>query len=256
MQILLFRLGRLENTVARRKIVFVIVEGPSDDEALGVLLNRIYDKHTVYIHITHGDVTTAKGAGFSTILSMLGEIIESYMKANHLAKTHFQEIVHIVDMDGAYIPDEAVVEDMTAKNPIYSPTEIRTADVQGICRRNRVKRGCINRITSTQTLYGIPYQVYFMSCNLDHVLYDKQNASDDEKERESLHFARKYCSNIPDFVQFIVESSFSIGLPYLQSWAFIKEEKHSLERHTNFGLCIAKASERPGAPHKPMLDTL
>ncbi len=33
--------------MARRKIVFVIVEGPSDDEALGVLLNRIYDKNAV-----------------------------------------------------------------------------------------------------------------------------------------------------------------------------------------------------------------
>jgi hypothetical protein len=40
--------------VARRKIVFLIVEGPSDDEALGVLLNQIYDKNTVYVHITHG----------------------------------------------------------------------------------------------------------------------------------------------------------------------------------------------------------
>jgi len=82
----------LENTVARRKIVFVIVEGPSDDEALGVLLNRIYDKNAV---------------------------------------------------------------------------------------------------------------------------------------------------------------SFSVELPYLQSWVFNKEGKHSLERHTNFWLCIAKAFNRPGVPQNP-----
>ncbi len=37
------------------------------------------------------------------------------MKASHFSKTHFQEIVHIVDMDGAYIPDIAVVEDAKAK---------------------------------------------------------------------------------------------------------------------------------------------
>ena len=70
--------------MARRKIVFVIVEGPSDDEALSVLLNRMYDKNTVHVHITHGDVTTKRGAGSSTILAMLGEIIETYMNANHL----------------------------------------------------------------------------------------------------------------------------------------------------------------------------
>ncbi len=67
------RSERLVNTVARKKIVFVIVEGPSDDEALGVLLHQMYDKNTVHVHITHGDVTTTKGAGSSTILAMLGE---------------------------------------------------------------------------------------------------------------------------------------------------------------------------------------
>ena len=44
--------------MAKRKIVFVIVEGPSDDEALGVLLSKIYDKDSVYVHIMHGDITT------------------------------------------------------------------------------------------------------------------------------------------------------------------------------------------------------
>lgn len=44
-----------------------------------------------------------------------------------------------------------------------------------------------------------------MSCNLDHVLYNLQNASDKEKE---------------------------------DSWKFIKGGKHSLERYSNLGLCF------------------
>ena len=235
------RSGRLVNTVARKKIVFVIVEGPSDDEALGVLLDRMYDKNKVYVHIAHGDVTTMKGSGSSTILAKLGGILENYMKANHLTKTLFQEIVHIVDMDGAFIPDDAVVKDVTAKKPLYSLTEIRTADIQGIINRNRKKRASINKISSTQSLYAIPYQVYFMSCNLDHVLYDKLNSTEEEKERDSLRFAKKYGSNLPEFVKFISESSFSVAGTYLESWSFIKEEKHSLERHTNLGICITRA---------------
>ena len=229
--------------MARRKIVFVIVEGPSDDEALGVLLHKVYDKNTVYVHIEHGDVTTARGAGSSTILAMLGEIVDNYMKANHFSKIHFQEIIHIVDMDGAYIPDDAVAADATAKKPIYSQREIRTANVQGIINRNKTKRACINKISSTRRLHDIPYQVYYMSCNLDHVLFDKPNSSDEEKEKDSLSFAKRYRSNIPDFVKFISKSTFSVGVPYLESWSFIKEEKHSLERHTNFGICIARAFE-------------
>ena len=58
-------------------------------------------QNSVYLEITHGDVTTAKDAGSSTILSMLGGILETYMKAN-LPKP-FREIVHIMDMDGTYV---------------------------------------------------------------------------------------------------------------------------------------------------------
>lgn len=44
-----------------KKILFIIVEGPSDDAALGVLFNRIFDKNTVYVHIVHADITTESG---------------------------------------------------------------------------------------------------------------------------------------------------------------------------------------------------
>ena len=42
----------------RKKVVFVIVEGPSDETALGVLLSRHFDKDTVYTHVMHCDITT------------------------------------------------------------------------------------------------------------------------------------------------------------------------------------------------------
>ena len=227
--------------MARKKIVFVIVEGPSDAEALEVLLHQIYDKNSVYIKIMRGDVTTTRGASYSTILSIIGGVVESYMKSNHLNKTHFQQIVHIVDMDGAYIPDSAIKEDETVDKVVYSLTEIRTKDVKEIMKRNETKRSCINKISSTPNIHNIPYQAYFMSCNLDHVLYNKLNPSDEEKEFNALKFAKKYRRNILEFVRFISESSFSVRGSYLESWSFIKEEKHSLERYTNLGICIQRA---------------
>ena len=42
----------------RKKVIFVIVEGPSDETALGVLLSRHFDKDTVYTHVMHCDITT------------------------------------------------------------------------------------------------------------------------------------------------------------------------------------------------------
>ena len=47
----------------RKKIVFVIVEGHSDEEALGVLLNRIYAREEVHVEIMHCDITSNGGQG-------------------------------------------------------------------------------------------------------------------------------------------------------------------------------------------------
>lgn len=47
--------------LARKKIVLVIVEGPSDEVALGMALSQVYDKDFIYVHIMHGDITTRRG---------------------------------------------------------------------------------------------------------------------------------------------------------------------------------------------------
>lgn len=39
------RFERQVRSLSRRKVVMVIVEGPSDDEALELLFNRIYDQN-------------------------------------------------------------------------------------------------------------------------------------------------------------------------------------------------------------------
>ena len=89
--------------MARKKIVFIIVEGPSDDEALGVLFNRIFDRNSVFVHIMHRDITTDRGVRQDNILSRLGNEVRTYAKSNHFTNKDFQEIIHITDMDGAYV---------------------------------------------------------------------------------------------------------------------------------------------------------
>ena len=225
-----------------RKIVFVIVEGPSDDDALGVLLDKIYDKNTVYIHITHCDITLADYTDVSQVLRKITELVRTYAKNNHLTKIHFKEIIHIIDTDGVYIPDEAVIFDSTAEKPIYTLTNILTNKVEKIRERNQRKRQCLNKIAIQDTLWGIPYQAYYMSCNLDHALYGKMNSSDEEKEEDSLAFAQKYRDDIEGFIQFICESDFSIMGDYRESWKYIQQEGlYSLQRYTNLGICIMKA---------------
>ena len=104
--------------MARKKIVFVIVEGPSDDEVIGTMLSRMLDKNEVYVQIIHGDITTQHGVTNSNILAKIGTIVQNYAKNNHFKKSDFKEVIHIVDMDGAYIDDEHILEDKDAAKPI------------------------------------------------------------------------------------------------------------------------------------------
>jgi hypothetical protein len=78
---------------------------------------------------------------------------------------------------------------------------------------------------------------------MDHVLHNKQNSSDEEKEKDALLFAKKYKQDIEGFIKFIAESDFSVRSNYVESWNYIKQECHSLERHTNLGLCLTTVSK-------------
>lgn len=221
----------------RKKIVFVIVEGPSDEEALGVLLNRIYDSKAVYVQVMHCDITTELDVNTGNVVAKIGDVVKKY--AGRTFKSgDFSRIIHITDTDGAFIPDDAVVEDAAAVKPLYSATEIRTQRKSGIENRNLRKRECLNRLSSASRIWGVPYQIYYMSCNLDHALYGKLNSTDYEKEADAFAFAKKYRDDIPSFMKYISESDFSVVGSYPQSWQYISEGLHSLERHTNFGLCF------------------
>ena len=230
--------------MARKKIVFVIVEGPSDQDALAVILSRIYSSNEVYVHVVHGDITTQfnETPQENIFTKVAGEIIH-YAENNHLDKDDFKEIIHIVDTDGAYIPNNCVVEDSDAEDPLYSLTEIRTKNKKGIESRNKRKSGNINKLCTKQSIWDVPYKIYYMSCNLDHVLYNLLNCTDEEKETNAYMFAKAYKDKIPEFIQFISKSDFSVTSDYRTSWEFIKQELNSLNRYTNLGICFPTNQE-------------
>lgn len=53
--------------MTRKKIIFVIVEGLSDQMALGAVMSKIFDINSVYMHIMHCDITTKRGVNVGNI---------------------------------------------------------------------------------------------------------------------------------------------------------------------------------------------
>ena len=237
-------LERLVINVGKKKTVLVIVEGVSDEEALGMIFSNLYDKNSVYVKIMHSDITSDYRNRPELIISRIGKIIKDYLKEAFLKKNDFQEVIHLVDMDGAFAPDDCIVEDPNKVEVFYSPTEIKTNKVDKIIKRNLHKRQCLNRLRSTPEVMGIPYRIYYMSCNLDHVLYNKQNSTDEEKESDAHAFAKKYKSDLDGFLGYISDSDFSVIDDYTTSWEYITQGKRSLERHSNLGICFKDIREK------------
>ena len=135
------------------------------------------------------------------------------------------------------------MEDPNCHEPFYSSTEIRTDKPVSIRRRNEGKSAILARLAGLKHVWKtIPYHVYFMSCNLDHVLHNKQNSSDTDKENDAYAFAKRYRDRLPEFLSFICDSDFSVRLDYKESWNFIRHGLRSLERYSNLGLCFEPSS--------------
>ena len=64
----------------------------------------------------------------------------------------------------------------------YTPTNIFCNDIDRVEKRNAHKQSIMNYLLTIHEIKGIPYEMYFMSCNLDHALYDKMNLDENLKQ--------------------------------------------------------------------------
>ena len=237
--------------MARKKVVFVIVEGPSDETALGVILARYFNKDTVYTHVMHCDITTEfdkdthQKVSSVDITKKVAEVVKGWANSFHLKPEHFERIIHIVDTDGAFVTEDCVAQD-DVESLFYTLDKILCPVRETVIERNDRKSKNLLRLASTPTIWKVPYNAYYMSCNLDHVLYNKQNSNDKDKGDDAFKFALHYRENIPEFIDFISKSDFAYKLKpelslvenYRESWKEIQIGCNSLERRTNFGLAF------------------
>lgn len=225
---------------AETKKVFVfIVEGWSDSAALERILRKIYTNRAVYTVVTEGDITSDDRIPVTRVEAKIYEVVKKRIDEDKIRFSDIASIIQICDTDGAFIPDTSIVSGESVKFT-YSPTEIRTSKVSKAIGRNQKKREKINHLLETKTIKNIPYRLFFMSSNLDHVLYDIQNLEDDKKVSYADAFYEKYKNCAQDFIEFIESVAFGVPDSFIDSWKFIKTDLHSLERHNNLFICFSE----------------
>ncbi len=67
-----------------KKVVLFIVECPSDQSALSVILSKVFDQDEVYVYVVHGDVTAENGATPQNIVRKVSAFIKGHMSTSRL----------------------------------------------------------------------------------------------------------------------------------------------------------------------------
>lgn len=219
-----------------KKVVLFLVEGVSEETALGLPMKNYFENSEVRFEVVHGDITTMEGVDSGSIIKHINTRITSYMSKYGYKNSDILRIIHIVDTDGAFIPEDGIVLDESI-NLEYSEECIRTSAPVHIKARNEIKSKILFKLFNTYSINTMKYNVYFNSCNLEHVLVGElRNFSDTEKERIADDFSDKYCEDIEEFKLFL--KSVLPKEQYVASWKFIREDKNSLKRYSNMSLIL------------------
>jgi predicted small metal-binding protein len=220
-----------------KKVLLFIVEGTSDEVSFESVLDAFFDSLDVHVAVMHCDVTVQDNPNPGEIKRILAEHVHSFCRIEKINQNDIQKIIHLVDTDGAFIPSSCVIQQKSGNNLVYTESQILAPDVHHIQSRNEIKAAVLRNLCSMKTLANIPYEIYYVSRTLEHVLHNKiETLSDDEKETLSNNFDDKYAENLQSFLSFIADHSFAVPGDYKATWDFIKQKTNSLNRYSNVHL--------------------
>ena len=178
--------------MAEKKVIAFIVEGASDEAALGTIMKEYFSDNEVQFVVIRGDITTRDYVSMDTILLKINEQIEEVKKRYRYQTEHFIKIIHLTDADGVYV-DEDCVQYAEVEGIQYYTDRMETAKVKETVERNARKADILFKLRRTGKVQEIPYKIYYNSCNLEHVLYNElKDFTDDEKRDMSDDFAEMY----------------------------------------------------------------
>ena len=223
-----------------KKVVAVIVEGPSDENAIGGILKEYFSSEEVQFAVVHGDITSNDFTTVDNVVKKIDDLLDGIRMKYGYHWEDFIRVIHLTDTDGSFTIN--CVKENDVEGIQYFEDHMEGANVEAINRRNKHKSEILLKLYSTGRVHNtIRYNIYFNSCNLEHVLYGVlKDYSDEEKERLSDEFAEKYEGKVDDFIDFISDETLAVPGAYKATWRFIEKEKHSLERHSNMHLIFVK----------------
>ncbi len=186
-----------------KKIILLLVEGLTDEEALALVFSKLAKEHDIEFDVLHTDITADENMTVKYIGERIKREIADYLRKNPFIKRKdILKVVQIIDTDGAFVPTSLV-----------------------------------RQSTSGKTEY---FETYISAKNMNRLIRRNISKPDDEKESLAYEIAEKYGEHPDEFLELLYDESFHVSGTNRETWEFIMENGNSLKRYSNVSLFFEK----------------
>lgn len=227
-----------------KKFIVLLVEGITEENALAPALFEMEEKLNVRFKIMDGDPFTDDKNKYKSSKSIVGSIVNSFKKRYKLQTRDIAFVAQLTDTDGVFVEKDGITIAPEIKNWDGKRYELSTIQVRDakkkeqIGRRNQIKKAHLIVLSNTHEIVQCPFQIFYFSRNLEHVLFGTPTLeATQDKSDEAWEFSERYAT-FSALKAFFEDENIKVPGYYEDTWAYIKEKKHSLERHSNFHLLL------------------
>ena len=236
-----------------KKFILFLVEGKNDTRELKAILHlpcfaEDLRKFEPWFIEANTDLTTASGITADNIQKRITDLLMNFRNKTGpyrgIKVNEIQELIQIVDLDGAFIPPSHIIRDNTGSEFVYTLENIYTSNVDGAIGRNRKKAAILRKLIGVSQIGNVPYSVYFVSRNMEHVLFNQIGVLSKDQKRK---YSEQFSSDCDKSSSILNESIFSEEVmskgPYVESWEIVQTGTHSLSRKTNMNLLFSEEAK-------------
>ncbi|WP_373482757.1 hypothetical protein [Acetobacterium sp.] len=83
----------------RKKVVLFLVEGITDQIALGAILSKLVENEQVHFEIADGDITTRNGISTKNAKEKVWSHVKIFLDKKRYTKQDLKQVIHLIDTD-------------------------------------------------------------------------------------------------------------------------------------------------------------
>ena len=241
--------------MAEKKFVLFIVEGINDKKEIESILHTPYfaaflSGFKPFFQVVNADVTADRNSSDKNIQEKVRKIVFDFRKKgipySNIKPSDIERIIHIVDTDGAFIPRNNIKASDVGRYT-YTDEFIEANNPDEAYGRNRRKAAILRVLKDVDKIDNIKYDIYFVSCNMDHMLFGQINIASQTKSSLADAYVRE-CKNNPECIfTGVLNPDIAYTSSYEETWQQIQYKTNSLKRHTNMNLYLKEFMDIGGS---------